>query len=69
MDNLYLTGKTPWLLGDQLVNFGDVLPESSKSTACWDMDVNSDLAWLSIPLFSESIQNHQNNLSLSIRDC
>ena len=34
------------------VNFGDILPETSKSSAFWDMGqgVNSNLKWL--PLFS-----------------
>ena len=27
MDNPYLAGKPPLLVGDMLVNFGDVLPE------------------------------------------
>ena len=37
MDNLYLAGKTPLLVGDMLVNFWDILSETSKSSACWDM--------------------------------
>ena len=32
------------------VNFGDILTETSKSSAFWDMGVNSYLKWL--PLFS-----------------
>ena len=48
MDNLYLAGKTPLLVRDMLVNFGDILPEISKSSAFWDMDGNSHLTWLSI---------------------
>ena len=28
------------------VNFGDILPETSKSSAFWDMGVNSHLKWL-----------------------
>ena len=43
MDNLYLTWKTPLLVWDMLVNFGDILPETSKSRACWDMGGNSHL--------------------------
>ena len=27
----------PLLVGDKLVNFGDILPETSKNSACWDM--------------------------------
>ena len=51
MDNLYLAGKTPLLIGDMLVNFGNILPDTSKSSACWDMGGNSHLTWLSINLF------------------
>ena len=43
MDNLYLAGKTPLLVMGMLVNFGEILPETSKSSACWDMGGNSDL--------------------------
>ena len=32
------------------VNFGDILPETSKSSAFWDIGLNSNLKWL--PLFS-----------------
>ena len=28
MDNLYLVGKTPLLVGAMLVNFGDILPKT-----------------------------------------
>ena len=35
MDNLYLAAKTPF--GDMLVKFGNILPETSKSSACWDI--------------------------------
>ena len=47
MNNLYLTGNSPLLFADMLVNFGDILPETSKSSACWDMGGNSHLTWLS----------------------
>ena len=47
MDDLYLAGKTPLLVGDMLVNFGEILPGTSKSRACWDMGGNSHLTWLS----------------------
>ena len=47
MDNLYLAGKTPLLVGDMLVNFGDILPEIIKSSACWGMERNFHLTWLS----------------------
>ena len=44
--NFYLTGKTPLLVMDMLVNFGDILPETSKISACWDIGGNSHLTWL-----------------------
>ena len=47
MDNLYLAGKTLFLVGDMLVNIGDILSETSRSSACWDMGGNSHLTWLS----------------------
>ena len=47
MDNLYLAGETPLLVRDMLINFGDILPETSKSSACWDIGGNSHLTWLS----------------------
>ena len=43
LDNLSLAGKTPSLVGDMLVNIGDILPETSRSSACWDMGGNSHL--------------------------
>ena len=46
LDNLSLAGKTPLLVGDMLVNFWDILPETSKSSAWWDMGGNSHLTWL-----------------------
>ena len=36
-DKLYLAGKKPLLVRDMLVNFEDILPETSKSSACLDM--------------------------------
>ena len=48
LDNPSLAGKTPLLVEYMLVNFGDILPETSKSSACWDMGGNSNLTWLSI---------------------
>ena len=53
MDNLYLAGKPTFLVEDMLVNFGHILPETSKSSACWDMGGNSHLTWLS----SDSLYN------------
>ena len=47
---LYLGGKRPLQMRNIQVNFGDVLPKPPKSSAFWDMGVNSNLKWL--PLFS-----------------
>ena len=48
LDNLYFVGKIVLLVWnwDKVVNFGDILPETSKSSTCWDMGVNSHLTWL-----------------------
>ena len=42
---LYLEGKSP-LLSNIQVNFGDILPETCKSSAFWDMGVDSHIKWL-----------------------
>ena len=46
LDILYLEGKSPLLMRNKQVRFGDMLPETSKSSAFWDMGVNSHLKWL-----------------------
>ena len=46
LDILYLEGKSPLLMSNNRVNFGDILPETSKSSAFWYMGVNSHLKWL-----------------------
>ena len=46
LDILYLEGKSPLLMRNNQVNFGDILPETSKSSGFWDMGVNSHLKWL-----------------------
>ena len=51
LDNLYLEGKTLLLVRDMLFNFGDILPETNKSSVCWDMGGNPHLTWL----FSDSL--------------
>ena len=43
LDILYLEGKSPLLVRNNQVNFGDILPETSKSSAFWDMGVNFHL--------------------------
>ena len=46
MDTLYLAENPPpppLLVGDMLVNFGDILQETSKSSSCWDMGENISL--------------------------
>ena len=50
MDIPNLEGKNPLLMSNIQVNFGDILPETSKSSVFWDMGVDSHLKWL--PLFS-----------------
>ena len=45
---LYLAGKTPLLVRDMLVNFRDILPETSKSSACWNTGRNCNLKWMSV---------------------
>ena len=47
---LYLEGKSPLLMRNIMVNLGPILPETSKSSAFWDMGGNYNLKWL--PLFS-----------------
>ena len=47
LDNLYLTKKAALLAEDMLVNFGDILPVTNKSSACWDAGGNSHRTWLS----------------------
>ena len=46
LDNLYLEGKSPLLMSNIQVNFGDILPETRKSSVFWDMGVDSHLEWL-----------------------
>ena len=41
------------------VNFGDILPETSKSSAFWDIVVDSHLKWL---LFFSPIPNEAGEL-------
>ena len=47
LDNLHLSGKIPLLVRDMLVNFGHILLETDKSSACWDIGGNSHVTWLS----------------------
>ena len=46
MDILCLGGKSPLLVRNNQVNFGDILSETSKSSAFWDIGVDSHLKWL-----------------------
>ena len=41
LEILYLEGKIPLLMRNNHVKYGDMLPETSKSSAFWDMGVNS----------------------------
>ena len=47
LDNQYLAGKPLLLVRGMLVNFGDILSETDKNSACWDMGGNSHLTRLS----------------------
>ena len=46
LDILYVEGKSLLLMSNIQFNFGDILPETSKSSAFWDMGVDSHLKWL-----------------------
>ena len=50
LDILYLERKNPLLMRNIQLIFGDILPETIKSCAFWDMGWNFNLKWL--PLFS-----------------
>ena len=41
LDNLYLAGKAPLLVGDMLGTFGDILTETGKAVHSW--------IWVGIP--------------------
>ena len=47
------------------VKFGNMLPETSKSSAFWDMGVNSHLKWL--PMFSPDEAGKSDSISLGRR--
>ena len=59
LDILYLEGKSLLLMSNI---FGDILPETSKSSAFWDMGVNSNLKWS--PLSSPDEAGESNGTSL-----
>ena len=59
---LYDKGKSPLLMRNNQVNFGDIMPETSKSSAFWDVGVNSNLKWL--PLFSPDEAGESDGTSL-----
>ena len=46
LDILHLEGKSPLLMSNIQVNFGHILPETNKSSALFDMGVDSHLKWL-----------------------
>ena len=46
LDILYLEGKSPLVMSNIQVNFGDMLPETIKSSEFWDLGVDSHLKWL-----------------------
>ena len=53
-DILYLEGKSPLLMRNNQVKFVDMLPESNKNSAFWDMAVNSYLRWLLLFVLEEA---------------
>ncbi len=63
---LILEEKSPFLMRNNHVKFGDILPETSKSSAFWDMVVNSHLKWLL--LFSPNEAGELDDASLSYSD-
>ena len=46
MDIIYLEGESPLLMSNIQVYFADILPETNKTSAFWDMGVDSHLKWL-----------------------
>ena len=62
LDILYLGGKSPLLMRNIQVNFWDILPKTSKSSAFWDMGVNSNLKLL--PLYSPDEAGESDSTSL-----
>ena len=69
MDNLYSAGNAPLLVGDMLVRFGDILPETSQNSACWDIGGNSHLTWLSIDSLYISSCIELELESMCVRNC
>ena len=53
LDIPYLKGKSPLVMSNIQVKIRDILPETSKSSAFWDMGVDSHLKWLR--LFSPDV--------------
>ena len=47
-------GESPLLMRNIQVNFGDIFSETSKSSAFWDMGVDSNLKWLPLPSLDEA---------------
>ena len=50
LDVPYLVGKSPLLIRNIQFNFGNIEPETSKSSAFLDVGVNSNLKWLPLIL-------------------
>ena len=47
LDNLYLAGKVPLLVGDMSDDFLDILPKTKKGSACCGMAGSCHLTWMS----------------------
>ena len=67
LDILYLEGKSPRLMSNIKINFGDILPETSKTSSFWDMGVDSHLKWLL--LFSPDKGWHQSSVTVDLHYC
>ena len=65
MDILYLEGKSPLLMSSSQVNFRDILPETSKSSAFWHMGVDSHLKWLLLFSPDEACESDGTSLGTS----
>ena len=59
---LYLEGKSLLLMRNN-VKLGDMLPETSKSSALWDIGVNSHVKWLLLFSLDEAGESDDTNLS------
>ena len=47
---IYIRRENPLLVDNMhmLVDFGDILPETSKSSACWDVSVHIPIPYMAV---------------------